>query len=466
MLVMKFGGTSVESAKAIERVAGIVKGREARRPVVVVSAMGKTTNKLLAIADAAIHGARDEYIRQIHDLRDFHSREARLVVPLAHRAELDRTLDDHFQELTELVKGLAVLGELTPRSIDAISSYGERLSSYIVTLAFRHFGMKAEHVDSRAVVITDRRHTQAAPLYTQTYKRLGETIPPIARESVVVMGGFIGSTEDGVTTTLGRGGSDFTASIVGAGIVAEAIEIWTDVDGMLTADPTILPGGHRVKSISFAEAAELAYFGAKVLHPATVVPAIEKNIPVYILNSRRPEVPGTRITSEPVRCGNAVKSIACKRKITLVNVHSTRMLMAYGFLNRIFEVFNRKETSVDMVATSEVSVSLTIDNPARLDEIVAELREFAEVEIEKNQSIVCLVGENIRYTPGVARRVFNSLDGINIRMISQGASLLSISFVVAEADLHRAVEALHSEFFAELDPAVFERTPQPEASHA
>jgi len=415
MVVMKFGGTSVESASAIERVAGIVKGREARRPVVVVSAMGKTTNKLLAIADAAIRGKRDDYIRQLHDLRDYHSREARLVVPLDKRAELDHTLDDHFQELTELVKGLAVLGELTPRSIDTISSYGERLSSYIVTLAFRHHGMAAQHVDSRQLVITDNRHTQAAPNLPETYKRLHAIIPPLAGKSVVVMGGFIGSTIEGVTTTLGRGGSDFTAAIVGAGIGADSIEIWTDVDGMLTADPTILPGGHRVKTISFAEAAELAYFGAKVLHPATVVPAIEKNIPVLILNSRRPDVPGTRITSEAVPCRNVVKSIACKRRITLVNIHSTRMLMAYGFLNRIFEVFNRKETPVDMVATSEVSVSLTIDNPARLDEITAEVRQFAEVDIESNQVIVCLVGENIRFTPGVARRVFNSLDGIKDR---------------------------------------------------
>src|SRR6185369_4828089 len=254
MRVMKFGGTSVESAKAIERVAGIVKGREARRPVVVVSAMGKTTNKLLAIAAAAIEGKRHEYIGQLHDLRDSHSREARLVVPLSQRAELDRTLDDHFQELTELVKGLAVLGELTPRSIDAISSYGERLSSYIVTLGFRHYGMAAEHVDSRDVIITDRRHTAAAPNFPETYARLARTIPSIAAQSVVVMGGFIASTEDGVTTTLGRGGSDYTAAIVGAGIDAEEIQIWTDVDGMLTADPTILPGGHRVKSISFAEA--------------------------------------------------------------------------------------------------------------------------------------------------------------------------------------------------------------------
>ncbi len=463
MIVMKFGGTSVESAAAITRVAGIVRAREARRPVVVVSAMGKTTNKLLEIAGAAIGGKREEYIRQLHDLRDYHSREARLIVPLADRAELDRFLDEQFQELTELVKGLAVLGELTPRSIDAISSYGERLSSYIVTLGFRHFGMPAEHVDSRDVLITDKRHTQAAPNFPETYARLAKTIPPLAAQSVVVMGGFIASTEDGVTTTLGRGGSDYTAAIVGAGIDAEEIQIWTDVDGMLTADPTILPGGHRVKTISFAEAAELAYFGAKVLHPATVVPAIEKNIPVMILNSRRPDVPGTRITAESVHCENVVKSIACKRKITTVNIHSTRMLMAHGFLHRIFEIFDRYETPVDMVATSEVSVSLTIDSTRHIDLILGDLRQFAEATVEHDSVIVCLVGENIRYTPGVARRVFNSLDGINIRMISQGASLLNISFVVAETDLLRTVTALHEEFFATLDPNVFERK---EAVHA
>lgn len=462
MIVMKFGGSSVESAAAIERVAGIVKEREARRPVVVVSAMGKTTNKLLAIAQAAIGGKREEYIAQIHDLRDFHSREARLVVPLEERAALDRVLDEHFQELTELVKGLAVLGELTPRSIDAISSYGERLSSIIVTLAFRHFGMQAAHVDSREVVVTDKRHTQAAPLFSETYARLARVIPPLAGQSVVVMGGFIGSTLEGVTTTLGRGGSDFTASIVGAGIGAEEIQIWTDVDGMLTADPTILPGGHRVKVISFAEAAELAYFGAKVLHPATVVPAVEKNIPVLILNSRRPQAGGTRIIAEAVHCGNVAKSIACKRKITLINVRSTRMLMAYGFLKRIFEVFERYETSVDMVATSEVSVSLTIDDTRNLPAIQQELRQFAEVEIEPGQAIICLVGDNIRHTRGVARRVFDALE-VNVGMVSQGASLLNISVVVSEEDLKRAVESLHDEFFSELDPAVFE---QNGAAHA
>ncbi len=455
MIVMKFGGTSVESAAAIERVARIVKSREEQRPVVVVSAMGKTTNKLLAIAQSAITGSREDYLARIHDLRDFHSREARQIVALAERTSLDRTLDDHFQELTELAKGLAVLGELTPRATDAIASYGERLSSYIVALAFRQFGMQTAHVDARHLIVTDNRHTQAAPNFPETYSRLASRIPPIAKDHVVVMGGFIGSTEHGVTSTLGRGGSDFTASIVGAGINAAEIQIWTDVDGMLTADPTILKGGHRVRVISFAEAAELAYFGAKVLHPATVVPAIEKNIPVLILNSRRPEIEGTRIVSESITCSNVVKSIACKRHISLVNIHSTRMFMAHGFLRRIFEVFDRLETSVDMVATSEVSVSLTVDQPERLETVRRELEEFSEVSIEPEQAIVCLVGENIRHTSGVSFRVFRALDNVNVRMISQGASLLNLSFVVAEADLHRAVAALHAEFFHHLDPEVF-----------
>lgn len=455
MIVMKFGGTSVESAAAIERIAAIVKDRAHQKPVVVVSAMGKTTNKLLAIAQSAVRGNRDEYLSLIHDLRDFHSRHARQVVALADRTALDRTLDDHFQELTELAKGLAILGELTPRAADAIASYGERLSSYIVALAFRHFGLQALHMDARQLIVTDHRHTQAAPLYPETYARLANHVIPAAQDHVVVMGGFIAATAEGTTSTLGRGGSDFTASIVGAGIGAEEIQIWTDVDGMLTADPTLVPGGHRVRTISFAEAAELAYFGAKVLHPATVVPAVEKNIPVLILNSRRPDVEGTRIVSDTVHCGNTVKSIACKRGVSLVNIHSSRMFMAHGFLRRIFEVFDRFETSVDMVATSEVSVSLTIDDASRIAPILAELEQFAEVTVEREQAIICLVGENICHTPGVSLHVFQALEAVNVRMISQGASLLNIGVVVAEKDLKVAVSALHNEFFREIDPRVF-----------
>jgi aspartate kinase len=456
MIVMKFGGTSVESAAAIERVAAIVKDRLDRKPVVVVSAMGKTTNQLLALAADAVGSKRERSLEQVRALREFHLKEACSAVSASDEAEAQIRVDELFKELTELVKGLAVLGELTPRSIDAVSSYGERLSSRIVTLALRSAGIEAVHLDARRLIVTDRRHTQANPLYSQTESRLAQTIPPLLRDNVVVIGGFIGATEDGVTTTLGRGGSDFTAAIVGAGLGAEEIQIWTDVDGMMTADPNSVPEAHRLKTISFAEAAELAYFGAKVLHPSTVLPAIEKNIPVLILNSRRPQAPGTRIVAERVPCANPIKSIACKKNITVVNIHSTRMLMAHGFLHRIFEVFDRFETPVDMLATSEVSVSLTIDNTVRLAEICEQLRAFSEVSVEENQTIVCLVGDNLREKSGVAARVFGALAHINVRLISHGGSRLNLSLVVEDADLQEAVRSLHAEFFQQLDPAVFD----------
>lgn len=450
MIVMKFGGTSVESAGAIERVVEIVRERLARQPVVVVSAMGKSTNKLLAIAAAAVEGQREKALAQLEKLREFHEREAAGL-------GVDSELAGHFEELAELIKGLSIMGEMTPRATDAVSAFGERLSSVIVCARFRKMGIEAVHLDSRSVIVTDGRHTQAAPIFGETYRRLAITIPPLAEKQVVVMGGFIAATEGGVTSTLGRGGSDYTASIVGAGIGAVEIQIWTDVDGMLTSDPTILANVYRVKQCSFAEAAELAYFGAKVLHPATVLPAIEKNIPVRILNSRRPEVEGTLITAEAPKSASPIRSIACKRNITLVNIVSSRMLMAHGFLRRIFEIFDRFETPVDMLATSEISVSLTIDKTGSLAAIRGEIQEFADVTVEHDQSIVCLVGDNIRHTPGIAARAFGGLPGnVNIRMISQGASLLNISFVVAAADLRRAVESLHREFFTNPDPLVFE----------
>jgi aspartate kinase len=448
MIVMKFGGTSVESTEAIKRVAGIVRDRLKQHPVVVVSAIGKTTNKLLGIAAAAVAGKRDQALRQLEELHQFHVKESEGL-------GVESEVEAHFKELAELAKGLAVMGEFTPRATDAVSAYGERLSSIIVAARFRKLGLPATYVDSRTVLITDNRHTQAAPLFEQTNRRMKATIPPLVQDHVVVMGGFIASTEDGITTTLGRGGSDYTASIVGAGIGAKEIQIWTDVDGMLTTDPTILPGGHRVKVCSFAEAAELAYFGAKVLHPATVLPAIEKNIPVRILNSRRPEVEGTLIVKDPPPSKSPIRSIAIKKNITLVNIVSTRMLMAHGFLRRIFEVFDRFETPVDMLATSEVSVSLTIDNTRALNTIQIELEQFAEVSIEESLAIVCMVGENIRSVPGVAARVFTALGDIPTHMLSQGASQLNLSIVVASRDLTRAVESLHREFFSNPDPEAF-----------
>jgi aspartate kinase len=455
MIVMKFGGSSIESQEAIARVTRIVQAHEQRRPVVVVSAMGKTTNKLLDAAHEAARGHREQALALVDEMRGDHLAQG-LPLAGAFTAEVDRYIRTHFEWLDELVKGLSVVGELSERSMDAVASLGERVSSLIVSFAFRAAGIRAQHIDSRRVILTDGAFTRAQPLFEETYALLHAQVRPTALKSVVVMGGFIGATRDGQTTTLGRGGSDYSAAIAGAGIGAEEIQIWTDVDGMLTADPRIIPGGHRVKSISFAEAAEMAYFGAKVLHPATITPAVEHNIPVLILNSRRPDIEGTRITSQSVSCRNPVKSISCKRNITILNISSTRMLMAHGFMCRIFDIFDRYRTSVDMVSTSEVSVSLTLDNRENVDAICRELREFSQVSMEDGQAIVCLVGENIRHTAGIAGRAFQVLQKKNIRMISQGASLLNLGFVVSEADLKDTVAALHEEFFSDLDPAVFD----------
>src|SRR5262245_40677124 len=270
------------------------------------------------------------------------------------------------------------------------------------------------------------------------------------------MGGYIGSTLSGITTTLGRGGSDYSAAIAGAALNADEIQIWTDVDGMMTADPRIVSRAWKVSEISFDEASELAYFGAKVLHPMTVLPAVDKNIPVYILNSRKSQGSGTRITREARPCRNLIKSIACKRGITIVTVSSSRMLMAHGFLRALFEVFDRHRTSVDMVATSEVSVSLTLDSVSSLKAIAEELKQLGDVQVSPNTALICLVGNNLKYTPGIARRAFGSLADINILMVSHGASNINFSFLVDEKDADTAIQKLHADFFSEVDPEVFE----------
>jgi aspartate kinase len=269
------------------------------------------------------------------------------------------------------------------------------------------------------------------------------------------MGGYIGATQSGITTTLGRGGSDYSAAIAGAAMNAEEIQIWTDVDGMMTTDPRIVSDAWKVREISFDEASELAYFGAKVLHPLTVLPAVEKNIPVFILNSKKPKGTGTRITKDARRCKNLIKSIACKRGITVVTVSSSRMLMAHGFLKALFEVFDHHRTSVDMVATSEVSVSLTLDNVSKLDAIVEDLKSLGDVEVNPKVALICLVGNNLKYTPGVARRAFGSIADINILMVSHGASTINLSFIVDEKDANLAIQKLHADFFSEVDQEVF-----------
>lgn len=456
MIVMKFGGSSVESAEAIQRVAAIIASHARRSPVVYVSALGKTTNRLLEIADLAAAGDRSAALEKIAALRAFHFEQARPVCPDRKLDALRVFLDEHFQELETLVRGLAAVGELTPRSTDAVSSFGERMSSFIVSLALESAGLDAAHVDAREILITDSRHGGATPLMDISEQRMQTRIAPlVAAGKVPVMGGFIASTEKGVTSTLGRGGSDYSASLAAAMLDAEEVQIWTDVDGVMTSDPSIVSDSHRIRVMSFDEASELAYFGARVLHPSTMAPAVVKNIPIRVLNSRRPEVEGTSIVAETPGSGTVVKSIAYKEHITVVDIRSTRMLMAHGFLARIFDVFEKHSTSVDMVTTSEVSVSLTVDRTDRLDAIVAELSAVAEVDRRNGRAIVCVVGDGIRRTPGVSAKIFSALGEIPVSMISLGASRLNVSFVVEEKDLDEAVRRLHSTFFAEVDAEIF-----------
>src|SRR5215472_7638525 len=414
------------------------------------------SDQLLAMAAAAGNGDRDKALQLSLAARERHFNTASDLLGTGRFAQIHSDLEEEFNALDDLLRGVVAVGELTPRTTDNIAGFGERVSSKIVTAAFSVRGLNASHVDSRQCIITDANFTKAVPDFDDTNSRLREIVKPLlAHGRVPVMGGFIGATRDGVSTTIGRGGSDFTAAIVGAGLDAQRIEIWTDVDGMLTTDPSLCSQARRIKTISFEEAAELAYFGAKVLHPATLLPAIQKNIPVLVLNSRNPENEGTRITPTAPKSKNLFKAIAAKKCITVVDVVATRMLMAHGFLKSIFEVFANHRCPVDMVSTSEVSVSLTVDSNESIAAIAADLAKLADVKYEGRKAIVCLVGENIKSTPGIAAKVFSAIGDVTIRMISQGASEINISFVIDEADVPAVVTWLHETFFSQVDPEVF-----------
>jgi aspartate kinase len=460
VVVMKFGGTSVEDPTAIERTAAIVAGRVAKgkSPVVVVSAMAKVTDKLLRAAAAAAAGDRTGALAISSRLRTLHRDTAcALVREKADSVALACMIDEKFDALDEVLRGLAAILELTPRIADLIVSYGERLSSQIVAAAFRERGVDAVHADAREFIITDSVFQKAAPQDDLIEKRAPEKLLPHVRKGKVpVMGGFIASNEAGLTTTLGRGGSDYTGALVGGALDAETIEIWTDVDGIMTADPRVCPDALRVKVISFEEAAELAYFGAKVLHPATILPAVKKNIPVFVLNSRNPSCEGTRIISVAPHCKSPFKSIAVKKKLSIIDVVASRMLMSHGYLSQMFAIFDKHKCPVDMVSTSEVSVSLTVDSNASLPEISADLGKMADVKYEGKKALVCMVGEDIRGQNGIAAQVFNAIRHINVRMISQGASEINMSFMIDEDDADEAVRSLHAAFFREPDPEIFD----------
>lgn len=447
MIVCKFGGTSVQDATAIDRAVAIIRSKESRRPIVVVSALGGATNQLLDLAQKAAGGELLVALQLIEQLRDRHLREAAALLEGSSESDdIANEISVSFDELAHLAEAFRTLGYLTPRSLDTVAAVGELLSSQIVAAAFRHRGLPAVFVDARDVMKTNDFFTRAEP-DTEEIERAAQQhlLPLVQRGQIPIMGGFVGSAPGRVTTTLGRGGSDYSASLVGAAVEAEAIEIWTDVDGMLTADPRVVPAAKLIERIRFDEAAELASFGAKVLHPSTIAPAVQRGIPVYVFNSRNPEGRGTMIAFEAPRM--SVRAIAGKRNTTVVKLRSARMLLAPGFLRRVFEVFETHRTSVDVVATSEVSISVTLDDPTNLDAVVADLMQFGDVAVERQRGIVAIVGAGIADGSRAIADAIAALGAVPVYMASLSATGINFTLVIDDAEVIPAMQRLHRTFF-------------------
>lgn len=453
MIVMKFGGTSVQDAAALTNAGEIVRGGASQPLVVVASACAGVTNALLEIARGARDGGSTHPLDAVEQLRQRHRKIAHELfsgeVLYTVQSQVDALLD----ELRDLVRSIVILGELTNRSLDTFASFGEKLSTLLLFHHLHHIGVNAVLLDVREIIITDDEFTQAAPLFDEIDKRAEAIITPQLNSGhVVVTQGFLGATATGIPTTIGRGGSDYSAAILGAALNAEEIQIWTDVDGVMTCDPSVIPGARLIEEMTFREAAELAYFGAKVLHPSTILPAVKKNIPVRVLNSRKPGGGGTVIVRESrLQDTSPAKAIAFKRGITLLNIDSTRMLMTHGFLARVFDVFARYRKSVDVIATSEVSISLTIDSDKDLDLLTNALKEVAEVQVTPRKAIFCVIGENLKTSKGTMGRIFSALDGNDVRvsMVSLGASEINVTFVVDEKEVETTAKLLHAEFFGQ-----------------
>lgn len=448
---MKFGGTSVEDATAMKRVFEIVQRELPNKILVVLSACSGVTNDLIRTAHSVRDSSEKLALEIVDQLQLRHKTIAETLLQYIFLEKVVYQIDGLCTEIRNIVRGVNLLGELTPRSMDTITSYGERLSTLIFNASLEQENISTVLFDARKIMITDASFGAAQPVFEKIKLNVDKYLKPaIETNSIVVTQGFIGATEEGFTTTIGRGGSDYSAAIFGAFLNAEEIQIWTDVDGMMSADPRIVPTAMLIEEISFDEAAELAYFGAKVLHPNTILPAVDKNIPVKILNSRKPEVNGTIIVKESNKGQvSVVKSIASKKNIIVINVSSSRMFLAYGFLAKLFSIFANYKKSVDVVSTSEVSVSVTIDNDKGLTEIEKELNEIGDIRIERNKAIVCIVGKGMKQTSGIAAQVFTALAKaeINIEMISEGASEINITLVVDQNYADDAVRVLHREFF-------------------
>ncbi|HVS18133.1 MAG TPA: lysine-sensitive aspartokinase 3 [Planctomycetota bacterium] len=447
MRVLKFGGSSVADAVCLRRVAERATAAAPAGAVVVLSAMGKTTDALFRAGRAAREGDAERALAEAAGLIERHRATARELFGEALPAELEAELETQFGELEAVLRGVSLLRELSTRSMDALASHGERLSTRLFAALLASQGLPTALVDARTVVRTDERFGEAQPQRDAIRRLAAEHIAPqLAAGRVVVTQGYIGSTADGRTTTLGRGGSDWTAALLGAALGAQEVQIWTDVEGVYTADPRVVPGAGPIEELSFAEAAELAAFGAKVLHPETIQPAVEAHIPVTVRHTERPDGRFTTIREHVIE-GRPVTALATRGPIAIVTVTSSRMLAQSGFLARLFEVFARLDVSVDLVATAEVSVSLSVEADAPLDRLREELERFARVEVATDRALVALVGERLKQTSGIAARAFRALEDVNVELISMGANEINLSVVVAKASADEAVRRLHGAFF-------------------
>lgn len=447
---MKFGGTSVQDSAAFSRVASIVAGESANAPVVVTSAMSKVTDALLAAFELAKKGAVEDAILSLQPHLDRHSAVSRELTGEALQKLFGVELEFARTELGDLLMRVSRRSLPLAMLKDAIVSYGEQLSSRLLALVLQASGLNARHADSRRLIVTDDEYGSAAPIFDETNRLVALELHPVVNAGEIpVMGGFIAASRSGETTTLGRGGSDYSAALVGAALNAREIQIWTDVTGVLTSDPRICPEARTLKTLSYEEAAELAYFGAKVLHPKTIQPAVDLQIPVRVCNSHQPQQRGTMILPHSQTTTRLVKSIAYKKGITILHITSARMLGAYGFMSAIFQIFERHRTVIDVVTTSEVSVSLTLDNTDSLEAVVRDLERIGTVSVERDQAVVCVVGSGLRDTPGVAGTIFTAIKEHNISLISHGASSVNMTFVVSEDAVKEVIKRLHDEFFSE-----------------
>lgn len=446
---MKFGGTSTQDAAAMTNVAEIIKQRVNQQPVVVISAIAQATNMLEQAGRLAAEGKSDDASTVVRKLLDRHFAIVNQVIKHQERkVTLENILATSLEELEELIRGISILRELTPRTLDSLYCYGELLSSRLVATVLQEIGVSAVWLDTKDFMVTDENFTQAMPMMDIVAKKLSAIVLPLVKEGrVPVTQGFIGITHNGRRTTMGRESSDYSAAIIGAALNADDIQIWTDVDGVLTADPRVVSLPKKIKVLSFEEAFELSYFGAKVLHPNTMLPAIEKNIPIHIYNSRKPSGSGTLVTKNEETTQPAVKSVAYKNNITVICISPKKRFSQYMFWEHIYAILTKHSIQPSLTVTSEYNVSIAVESRNSVAAILHALSEIGTVSVLENQSIVCIVGAKLREGQSILQRMFTAISPLTPSMISFGASSSNISLVIPGENVEEAVRAIHKEFF-------------------